>query len=193
MTQFLLDNGAAIAAAKPWALVAVLAVAAVIDVRSNRIPNLLVLAGLAGGMLLSVAAEPGAPMRGLAPSILGALTGLACLLPFYLLRAMGAGDVKLMAAVGSFLDPSGAIGATLATLLAGGLFAVALTLYHGVARGVLKNVATMLQHPALGIPVLHDASAGNVAFANSAAIRVPYAVAIAGGTSSFLALRSLLA
>jgi prepilin peptidase CpaA len=191
VTQVLLDNGSAIAAAKVWALVALVAIGAWTDVRSNRVPNVLVLAGLAGGLLFSMATEPVVPVRGLTPSILGALTGFACFLPFYLLRAMGAGDVKLMAAVGSFLDPTGAIGAMLATLLAGGLLAFGLTLYHGVAREVLRNVLRMLQHPAFGIPVVHDVGAGNVTFANRTAVRVPYAVAIAGGTVAFLALRSV--
>ena len=193
MTYVLIQHGGAIAAAKFAFLVVVLAVAVWNDVRSNRVPNALVALGLAGGLLFSVAIEPMLPMRGLTPSVLGALSGFACLMPFYLLRAMGAGDVKLMAMVGSFLDPLGAIGATLLTLLAGGLLALGLMLYHGVSVEALTNVLRVLRRAAYGIAEVRSGNIGGATFATRTAIRVPYAVAIAGGTLAFLALRWSLA
>ena len=98
-------------------LCAILAVAVYGDVRSHRISNTLSLLGLITGLALQLL---GSGLHGLTSGLLGAGVGLACFAPFYLLRAMGAGDVKLLAAVGAFLGPQGALYAALFSLLAGG-------------------------------------------------------------------------
>lgn len=97
-------------------------VAIVTDYRSRRIPNELVLAGLAAACFLQ-ARSTGVP--GLADAALGAMVGLACLWPFHLLGAMGAGDVKFMAAMGALLGPGSALFAGGVALLAGALLALA--------------------------------------------------------------------
>ena len=55
-------------------------------------------------------------MQVLVSLILGILVGLGCLLPFYIARAMGAGDVKLLAATGALLGPYDALIAGICTL-----------------------------------------------------------------------------
>ena len=60
---------------------------------------------------------------GLGHAALGALVGLAVLLPLYVLGAMGAGDVKFLAALGALLDPHWALIAGLYTLIAGAVLA----------------------------------------------------------------------
>ncbi|CAB3771296.1 prepilin peptidase [Paraburkholderia solisilvae] len=74
---------------------------AVCDLRSRRIRNSLVLAGLAAALLCAFTAR--APF-GIAPmqAALGALAGLAALLPFFALRLMGAADVKVFAVLGAW-------------------------------------------------------------------------------------------
>jgi prepilin peptidase CpaA len=74
---------------------------AICDLRSRRIPNALVLAGLAGAFACALTAR--APFS-VAPvqALLGALAGLAALLPFFALRAMGAADVKVFAVLGAW-------------------------------------------------------------------------------------------
>ena len=83
-------------------LVAAVAIAVVTDVRARRIPNLLTFSALGLGFLLNALAFQG---DGLVHSAQGAVLGLAILLPFHVLRGLGAGDVKLMAAIGALKGP----------------------------------------------------------------------------------------
>jgi prepilin peptidase CpaA len=82
-------------------LVALLATATAIDWRTYRIPNWLSVGGMALGLLGNAAAE--GITSGLLPALAGLALGIAVLLPLYALRLMGAGDVKLMAAVGAVI------------------------------------------------------------------------------------------
>jgi len=110
-------------------LCAVLAVAVYSDVRRHRIPNTLTLFGLVSGLAVQLL---GHGLSGVTSGLLGAGVGLACFAPFYLLRAMGAGDLKLLAAVGAFLGPQAAFHAALFSLLAGGLGAIGYVLCCGL-------------------------------------------------------------
>jgi prepilin peptidase CpaA len=73
-----------------------------LDWRSRRIPNWLTVPGLFAGIAVNFAT---AGWHGAALALEGAGLGLALLLPFVLMRALGAGDWKLMGAVGAFLGP----------------------------------------------------------------------------------------
>ncbi|MEG0884092.1 MAG: prepilin peptidase, partial [Janthinobacterium sp.] len=75
------------------------------DMRSRRIPNGLVFGGALAALLLHAVLTPGAGGLGLPAALGGLALGLALLLPMYMLRALGAGDVKLMAMVGAFIGP----------------------------------------------------------------------------------------
>ncbi len=102
-------------------LVAALLAAVAADLRSHRIPNALSVVVLLAGLGWQYVTAGGA---GIAAGIGGAAVGLACFLPFYVRRAMGAGDVKWMAAVGTFFGIKGALLAVACALIAGGLVAV---------------------------------------------------------------------
>ena len=117
--------------------------AAVIDVRSHRIPNRLVLAGLAFGLVYS-AFVPFWGKHGFLWSLGGAAIGFGVLFPFWLLRMMGAGDVKLMAMAGSLLGLQAVMPALIGTLVAGGVFALAFALRHSKLREMLANIVRML-------------------------------------------------
>src|SRR5260370_7182149 len=82
------------------ALAALVIVAAVFDIRFRRIPNWLVVAGFCSGLALNVFFFR---VDGLILALLGAALAFAVYLPFFALRAMGAGDVKLMIAIGAFM------------------------------------------------------------------------------------------
>lgn len=116
-------------AATPLFLCVMLAIAIQSDLRRHRIPNQLSLLGLIVGLGLQTLTGG---LHGLAFGLLGAGVGLACFAPFYLLRGMGAGDVKLLAAVGAFLGPRGALIAALLSLLAGGLGAITYVFWRAV-------------------------------------------------------------
>jgi prepilin peptidase CpaA len=176
-------------------LVLGLALAAAVwhDVKARRIPNSLILAGSAGAILLHLALPAGAGLfrdpagsPGLLTALAGFASGLLLLLPFYLLRALGAGDVKLMAMTGAFLGPAGVAGATLLSMLAGGILALAVALWCGQLRPVVENVGHMLRSVLLrslgGVDARLDAPAGTTG-------QLPYAIAIACGTLLQLALR----
>lgn len=104
-------------------LTALLVLAVAGDLRERRIPNWLSLGGIVVGVAVHTALRGG---DGAASALLGGLAGGLLLFPFYLLRGMAAGDIKLMAAVGAHLGPPLVAVAVLATLIAGSLLALAL-------------------------------------------------------------------
>ncbi len=167
-------------------LIALLVLAAALDVRSHRIPNWLVFGGAVYG-ILSMSLFPAMPSDTWIESLKGLGLGLGLLLPFYLLRTMGAGDVKLMAMAGAFLGPMHTVYAVLATLLAGGLLAISVALASGALRRTLHNLYLMTFGAALQIAsgTKPDLSVA----ASSSTIKLPYGVAIATGTTGYLVAR----
>jgi prepilin peptidase CpaA len=75
----------------------------------------------------------------------GLLLGLCIFMPFYLATGMGAGDVKLMGAVGVFLGPIGVFMAFLATAVVGGIYAIILIAMHGFLKETVKRYGAMLK------------------------------------------------
>lgn len=155
-------------------------VAASTDITSRRIPNRLVAIGLAGALVAQCALH-GVPAGALA-WLAGAATGLGLLLPFYLLRGMAAGDVKLMLAIGSWVGASMAFYIVLATFLAGGIGAIAFALLRGRMRQMCANVLTLIARRSTG--AYAGATDGPVEVASVGAL--PYGVAIAAGTLGML-------
>ena len=108
--------------------------AALIDLRTGKIPNPLTAAVAAAGLGL---AALGLTSQSIAGALAGAAVGFALLLPGYILGGTGAGDVKLLAALGIWLGPAGALMAFFYSAIAGGVLAVA----HAVKR---RRLATTL-------------------------------------------------
>ena len=103
---------------------ALLLAACVTDVRSRQIPNALVLAIIATGLAFSVATRPLGVALG--QSALGLGLGFAIWIAFWLVGAMGAGDVKFFAAIGTWLGPALTWRAALTAALVGGVLAIAI-------------------------------------------------------------------
>ncbi|HEY8608154.1 MAG TPA: A24 family peptidase [Noviherbaspirillum sp.] len=184
---------AAVAAAVLSILFVLLTAAVWEDSRRRRIPNHLVLAGIGVGLGCNALLPQGFGFASVLPGALGfwsalagAGVGLALLAPLYLLRALGAGDVKLMAMVGAFLGPHMMVGVALATFVLGGILALAQALRRRSLPLLAANLHAMLMSCVfklalrqLPVPVRMPRSAG----------RMPYALAIAAGTLACVAMR----
>jgi prepilin peptidase CpaA len=182
-------------------LLLLLLAAAWSDIRSRRIPNFLVFPGAIIGVLSHALLPQEMGALGILGSLAGWGTGLALLLPLYLLRIMGAGDVKLMAMTGAFLGAQETVGALLCVLLAGGVLALAAALWQGKLGVLWRNLNVMLLGALaggsmIGLPVSGkpgEGAAKNYAedteesTAESAG-SLPYGVAIAAGTMAYLTI-----
>lgn len=181
-------NWIGIAALAP--LIILLLMASLEDVRSHRIPNVLVLSGILIGVVLNALLPAGLGFNSTVPGGIGwwaALEGLgfgvAVFLPVYLLRAMGAGDVKLMGMVGAFLGWGDVLGVVIATFIAGGVMALMVVLWSRQLKGLLANIRLML------LGGLLKMNAGGLPVVDEVAVSVgklPYAVAITTGTLGHL-------
>lgn len=169
-------------------LMVLLLIAAVIDVRSSRIPNWLVFGGALYGLIYNCISPLYARDIGILFALGGLAVGLAALLPAYLFRVMGAGDVKLMAMVGAFLGASATVGAVLATLIAGGVLAIALAAWSGRLIRMLRNVAAMSRGTVL---TLGTGVTGLTVHDGPSAGKMPYGLAIAVGSIAYLVLSQL--
>ena len=123
-------------------LYSVLIVACVTDIRSNRIPNWLTFSAIITGLGLNTV-EAGA--GGLVFGIEGLLLGIGVFIIFYLTGGMGAGDVKLMGAVGAVLGPQMTLYAVLASALIGGFYALAVIIFHPRAGATRTALAKMIK------------------------------------------------
>ena len=111
--------------------------ACVTDVRSRRIPNVLTF-GAALAALLYQSTVGGS--AGVQSALFGWFVGTALFLPFFLLGGMGAGDVKLLAALGAWLGPSEVVYVGLYTSIAGGAIALMVALTRGYLKTAARNV-----------------------------------------------------
>lgn len=152
------------------------------DVRSHRIPNWLVFSGALVGIVYHAFSPYG---LGAFSSLKGLVVGLAAFMPLYMLRAMGAGDVKLMAMVGAFLGPASALGAVLTTFIAGGVLAIAAAIRNRAMPRLLENLRFMMADVTMKVMTGSGAHIGEVP---ASAGKVPYALAIAAGTATHIFL-----
>lgn len=160
-------------------LLALMAVAVLVDIRTRKVPNIIVTAGALVGIASSFL--PGS--IGLVPSLGGLSVGLVMLLPMYMLRVMGAGDVKLMACAGTFLGVKATIFATLFAVVLGGVLAILFSAFSGTFRQTVTNLKLFL------VQSLVRVAGGEMPKSDDMPIsvgRMPYSLAIAGGVSVYM-------
>lgn len=150
-------------------LLGLLGIAVVGDLRNHRIPNILILLGLGLGLVGQVYS---AELTGLGYGVVGMFIGFAVFIPMYALGGMAAGDVKLMAMVGTFLNPYEALAAALLSLIAGGVCGMLIVLVRGQLKQTLQRYWLILTAQAYFAPEA-DEVAGKP---------FPYSVAILSGT-----------
>jgi prepilin peptidase CpaA len=141
------------------------------DLRSRRIPNWLTVPGLVLGIVLRAAAGG---WVGVKSSLLGAGLGLLLLLPFVLLKALGAGDWKLAGALGAFVGPAVLTDLLFASVFVAGLMALGLVIYKRRLGETMRNIGRLLASLfSLQMP------GPEVSLDNPRSLKVPYGVALA--------------
>lgn len=160
-------------------------VAGIIDARSFRIPNVITLTLLFSGLLYHIAADG---WTGLQASLFGLLFGLGTTSALYLLGAMGAGDVKLMAAVGAWLQMPATLFVFVVAALATGVYSFGLLAWQrSLARAFSTTRILMLQLVTLGKHLAASEHVESVVIQKDRRRLVPFAAMIALGLIVVLA------
>jgi prepilin peptidase CpaA len=165
-------------------LALLLIVAAVWDLRSRRIPNVITMSGLAAGLALRIFLGPAVAVEGL----LGVGVGFALALPFLVVGALGGGDAKLLMAIGAFMGPSEVLSAAMLIAVIGGVMGVIDAGRRGILLPVIFNCGNILKHW-----ITFGRRGYNRSLTSVDALVIPYGVAIAVGALLwwFLKVRSL--
>jgi prepilin peptidase CpaA len=162
-------------------LAIILIIASVKDIFLFKIPNLLTFSGLIIGIAyLSITKG----YDGFSLSLAGAMSGFSLLIIPYLIGGTGAGDVKLLGVVGSFLGPKGVFTVFLVSCVLGGVFALFLLASKGLLMGTFKRYKSIIEgffitHQFVYIPPNK----------NEGQLKIRFGLVIALGTGSYLFLR----
>jgi prepilin peptidase CpaA len=152
------------------------------DVKTRRIPNVLTFGAAAGALGFHLALGGWA---GLGSAAAGWLVGAALFFPLFALRGLGAGDVKLLAALGAWLGPSQTVWLAAFSAIAGGILALGVALATGYTKQAFSNVWGLLGYwKVMGLkphPGMTLDAPGTP--------KVPYALPIAAGLVMTLWLR----
>lgn len=150
-------------------------VGSVFDVKSRRIPNFITVPFFLLGLAMHLA------LGGWKQLLTSLAAGLICglvFLVFYIAGGMGAGDVKLIMAVGCIAGLSHIAYILVLTALSGGVMALVLAMARGRLQQTIMNVGELATHHSHeGLQPHPDLNLGN-----AATLRLPYALAIAGGS-----------
>ena len=157
------------------AALAVAAIAVATDVRTRRIPNLLTF----GGALVALAYWGwSGGLRGLGHGASGWAVGVALFLPLFVVGGMGAGDVKLLGAIGAWMGPGGTLYTALYSVLAGGVLALAVALRHHYLSRAFRNLWALVGFwRVTGVKPMPG-----LTLDDAAGPKLPYGIAIGVGT-----------
>lgn len=129
-------------------------IATVTDVRRGRVPNVLTLGGAAAAFGVFGTHDTAE----LGWSVAGWLVGIALFLPFFAMRGMGGGDVKLLGAIGAWVGPLKIVHIGIVVAIVGGVAAIGVSLWRGYGPTLFRNTLGLLRfwhahglqpHPAL--------------------------------------------
>jgi len=156
------------------AVVGIVIAASIFDLGSRRIPNALTLGAAVVAIVMQALLNG---WSGVLSAVSGWAVGVVLFLPLYALGGMGAGDVKLLAAIGAWLGPIGAAWTGLYGAVAGGAMALVVALARGYTRTALKNLGTILRvWSVAGVQPVEG-----LTLADKASVRLPYALPLAAG------------
>lgn len=162
-------------------LIGIVLAAAYFDLRVRRIPNALNLAGIVAGLTFHTAF---AGWSGIGLAIGGLLAALCVYIPLYALKGMGAGDVKLMAAVGAIVGPGNWLNIFLVTALIGGLAGITLVLLRRKTGQTFFNLSVIIGQLLKGrAPSDQDSS---LSIHSEKSLKLPHGAVIAAAVAVFL-------
>jgi prepilin peptidase CpaA len=168
----------------PAAASACAVIGSIFDVKSRRVPNFLTGPAAVLGLMLHLSLGGWRELASAAAA--GLICGLVFLI-FYLAGGMGAGDVKLIAAVGCLCGLHNIAVLLALTGIAGGVMAVALALLRGQLKQTLFNVVALVSHHRSEGLTPHP----EINVLNTATLRLPYALAITAGCALTLYLQGV--
>lgn len=172
------------------ALIAVVLGAAVYDIRFRRIPNWISVGGVLLGLLLNTFLKASGSrwlsLEGVLFSLEGLALGFGLYFLLYALHAMGAGDVKLMGAVGALVGPRDWFGIFVVTAILGGVLAVCVMLLRRRVKRTVWNLGYILGEMKHGRAAYVTREELDVKSPKS--VGLPHGAVIAVGTFFFLAL-----
>ena len=166
-------------------LLLVLALASLHDLKHRKIPNFLSYSAFLTGILFGAAQDQEWNQSSLIAPLLGAAIGFSMTFPLYLLRTLGAGDVKLISAVGAFIGPEQILGAILLTFVSGGFLAIGIALMNGLLRQTMDNLRLFCLFAITG-----KTRSINISDLPPTG-KLPYAIAIATGTLLQIAISKI--
>ena len=124
-------------------LLILLGLATISDLVRHKIPNAVSLGGIVAGFICQGWFYG---TTGILDGVLGMLVGLGLFLPFYILKAMAAGDVKLMAMVGTFVGPKVVLVCVAGTLVLGMVLALVYVMIRGKnSKDLLRRYGLMIK------------------------------------------------
>lgn len=157
-------------------------VATATDLSARRIPNALTFGGALLALIFHAAVDG---LGGAGTAAAGWAIGAAIFFPVFALGGMGAGDVKLVAALGAWLGPLGAIHVAVGSALVGGVIGVLVSLRAGYLATAIHNIRLLLMHWQVhGLTPKPDLTLGG-----GSTPRLAYALPILFGTLGALWLR----
>jgi prepilin peptidase CpaA len=142
-------------------------VATIVDIRTRRIPNELTASMAAVGLGLAAAGVSGVSLWA---SLAGCVLGFALMMPGHLLGATGAGDVKLLAAVGAIVGPATVFHAFLFSAIAGGALAVAVAVRRQRLTMTLARTGRLIARSAGAGQEIRSAVASRFAYGPAIAV-----------------------
>jgi len=159
-----------------WSLTLVLTIsAALLDWRLRRIPNWLTVPGFLAGLTLHTVVHG---WRGLLFALGGGVLALLVLLPLVLLRALGAGDWKLMGAVGAFLGWKLFLFVLVGSIFASGIMALVQMYRVGRVLETFRNMITLVK----GFFAFGLKKNPQISLDNPRLLKLPFGVAVAAAT-----------
>lgn len=159
-----------------WTLTLLLTcLAAVWDWRSRKIPNWLTVSGAVAGITVHAVFDG---WQGVGFSLAGMGLALALLLPLVYLRALGAGDWKLMGAVGSFLGWELFLFVLVGSILVAGIMAVAQMIRANRVIDTFRNMWTLIK----GFASFGMVKNPKISLDNPGLLKLPFGVAVAAAT-----------